>query len=225
MADYQQFADAVRGAANEGAPTSSIPEVARAMASAFNAAAVSTAGRGASVTAEQNAADEERRRKEAEAARIQSLKDKVDPSKFRKEIAKDGGFNFFDPTGKAIDINQYAAQTGQRKVDILRDSENPVDQQFLFDYQKLNDVNQAVWNNDSAEIAALKQQYPDVLSGSTKPDDLNMRLLQKYPHLYGKGTYGQSLSNLGRPLFRSTDGFSSGVTSGSSAGAGGWTPS
>lgn len=221
--DYKQFTDAILQGANLSAPASSIAELGNSMRGAFRASAVARPGQAQGVAAATQAEEEERRRKEAAEAAARKLQDKLDPSKYQKIRKEDGGFAFFDPDGNEIDIDNYAKKTGYRKVDILSDSENPVDLQFIDDYQQMQKLNQAVWSG-SDEIEDFKMDYPELFSGgngSPTPQDLNKKLLEKYPHIFGMGNYETSRKNLGSPLFRINSGGSMLGGGGAPAPAGG----
>lgn len=222
MVDYRQFTDAIFQGANQGAPASGDAIIGNSMRGAFRGAAVDRPGRAQGAAATQQAADEEERRKAAERARIQELQDQMDPSKFQRVRKDDGGFDFLDPSGNKIDVETYAKRTGQRRVDVLSDSENPLDLQFVDDYKKMNDLNQAVWSNDTGALSEYQSIFPDLFAGgkSPTPEELNKRLLEKYPHLFGLGDYNKSAGNLGKPLFRSGAKQSTG-----GGGKSGWRPS
>lgn len=207
MDQIQQFSQAVLNGVGQAAPSSYIPEIANAMRSKFALGGVSKAGQGMGVVASQVADDEEKRREAARKQQIQALQDKMDPSKYQKLRKDDGGFAFYDPDGKEIDIDTYAKRTGMRRADILKDSENPIDQQYIYDWSQLNDVSQRLFAGDSAN---LKADYPDLFNKGMTPQSLAEELMRRYPHMYGRGTYQQSLSNMGNPVFRSTGATSSG---------------
>ena len=219
MDQIQQFSQAVLNGAGQATPSSYIPEIANAMRSKFALGGISQAGKGMGVVASQVADDEEKRREAARKQQLQELQDKMDPSKYQRLRKDDGGYAFFDPTGKEIDIDTYAKRTGIRRVDVLKDSENPIDQQFIYDYDQMNKLNQAIWSGDTASIQEYKAIFPDLFSnGDPTPEQINKRLLERYPHMFGMGNYQKSLSNLGNPVFRSSQ------QSGGSTG-GGWSPS
>lgn len=204
--DYRQFTNAILAGANQGAPASNNSVIGNAFTGAFRGAAVARPGNAQGVASAQQADDEEKARRAAAEARARELQDKLDPSKYQKIRKDDGGFSFFDPSGKEIDIDTYAKRTGQRRVDVIKDSDNPIDQQFIDDYNQMNDLNQAVWRNDTAALAEYKSMFPDLFSRgggiNPTPEDITKKLLEKYPHIYGMGNYQKSLSNLGNPLFR-----------------------
>lgn len=218
MDQIGQFSDAIVAGAAGATPGSYIPELANFYQGSFRGAAVDGATKGLAGAAQLTAEEEERKRKAAAAAAAA----RMDPSKYQKVRKDDGGFAFFDPDGTEIDIHTYAKHTGQRRVDILKDSENPVDLQYIDDYEQMNDISQAIWRNDSEAIQEYQQLFPDLFGDrSPTPEDLSKRMLEKYPHIYGMGQYEVSRSNLGNPLFRAAD---FGSTTKKSSGSG-WRPS
>lgn len=225
MVDYRQFTDAILQGANQAAPASSMADLGESFKGAFRAGAVARPGRAQGVAAQQQADDEEKRRQAAAQARINEIKDQMDPSKYQRVRKADGGFDFFDPSGKPINVETYARRTGQRRVDVLSDSENPLDLQFVDDYKKMNDLNQAVWSNDTATLSEYQSIFPDLFAGgkSPTPEELNKKLLEKYPHMFGLGSYQQSVQNMGKPLFRA--GSSAAPVSSGTGGRSGWRPS
>jgi hypothetical protein len=139
--------------------------------------------------------------KAAEAARqskIQQLQDMSDPNKYKAIRKNDGGFDFKDPAGNPIDINTYAQRTGISRADILKNSDNPVDQQFVNDYNNVNTVMQAAFNKDQATVDEFKRQN-NVPANMPINDYLKNVLIKKYPHLYGLGSYGDTVKNFGNP--------------------------
>ena len=222
--DYRQFTDQILKGASQGAPTGAIPELANAMTGSFRAASVARPGKAQGVVAAEQAAQEEEQRKAAFAAEQRKVQDMLDPSKYDRRRKDDGGFAFFDPTGKEIDIDTYAKRTGARRSEILADSENPVDLQFLDDYETMNKINQAAWNNDSEALQEYKRVYGDLFQGDKPPtiEDLNRKMIEKYPHIFGRGNYEVSRKNVGKPLFRMSGSYASSTPQ---AGGGGWTPS
>lgn len=161
--------------------------------------------------------------KEAEAARqaqIKALQDKMDPSKYTVRRKDDGGFDFFDPDGKPIDISEYAKVTGVRPADILSKSENPFDMQYVNDYNNTHDVVDAIQNGDQATLQTYLKENKGINPKSTA-QDIMQDLIKKYPHIYGHANYGTSFANSNnKPLFGVNGG---GVSSG--GGGGGWSPS
>jgi hypothetical protein len=145
-------------------------------------------------------AGEDEAARQATAAR---LKDQMDPGKYQRTRKEDGGFAFFDPEGKEIDIDTYAKRTGVRRTDAIKDSENPVDIQFENDWTEMNDLAQALYRNDSEVVDEFRDYYPDLFKkGNPRPEDITRQLLDRYPHMFGRGQYEKSKANLGNPVFR-----------------------
>lgn len=216
----KQFVDA---ASVVKAPTNVAPELANFARASFIdpliKKGIGASGTLAGVRGNEADAQDEMDRK----AKLQSLQDQADPNKYQKVRKTDGGFQFLDPSGKEIDINTFAQRTGQRRADILKDSENPVDQEYINDWNNMNELAQAFYNNDTATIQAYQQANPGL--ANRKPADLMSELIRKYPHIYGKGgtggqAYQQTLNNRNMNIFAPG---SLGGAGGSTGG--GWAPS
>lgn len=219
MDDLKKISQAFVQAASMAGPTSYIPEVtgynrAGSMENAVKRG-ISASGALSGQKAQEADAMDEAARKEA----MRKIADKLDPGKYSKQRKADGGFDFIDAEGKKIDVDKYSQITGQRIVDVLKDSENPVDQEYVNDYSNMNDLAQAMYNGDSATIEAFMQQNPD-LKGS-KVQDLMTELIRKYPHLYGRGSYQQTLEGMGSGGFK----FNGNAPAVTGPGGGGWSPS
>lgn len=197
MDELKRFAQAIQAGAGIQAPETSIPELAGYMRSRFTAPLVGSAGAGLGAMAGVKADQEEKAAERARQAQIQKLQDKLDPGKYRKERKDDGGFSFYDPEGNEIDIDTYAKRTGQRRVDAIKDSENPIDLQYINDWQNMNDLMQATYNGDEDRLSEFDERYRKM-----KVQDLGKELINRYPHIYGMGQYERSLQNLNNPVFR-----------------------
>lgn len=221
MDDLKKLTQQFVQAAQVNTPTTSVPEFGNYFKAAFmepNIKRGINAGAGLSGqrAKEADAADEMARKK-----KIQELSDQADPSKYQKVRKTDGGFQFLDPGGKEIDINTFAQRTGQRRADVLKDSENPIDQEYISDWSNMNELAQAFYNNDTATIQAYQQANPGL--ANRKPADLMSELIRKYPHIYGRGgsggeAYQKTLKNRNMQIF------APGALGGGGA-AGGWSPS
>jgi len=145
--------------------------------------------------------------RENAAREMQKLKEQQDdikdPSKYKIERKADGGFAFFGPDGKEVGIDNYTKNTGVRAADILKDSENPIDMQYLDEYDNLRGLMQAINNGDSAFVSAFNKKNPQ-LAGSN-PDSLMQAFTKRYPHIYGTGTYEDTRKNFGNTLFQRVD--------------------
>lgn len=214
MADLQQFSNAALAAINGGsqdAGTGSAAANAYTRSAFGNVLARSASGVGAVAQAQDNA------EKAATKVKIQQLQDAQDPNKYQKLRKSDGGFEFLDPTGKPISVSQYAQVTGMTRAQALKDSENPLDQQFVNDYNNLQDLTTNINNGDTAKIQTFLKNNQNIPANS-KPQDLIADLVKKYPHIFGHGDYSQSAANLNNPLFKAYQVPGGGATSGTGAG-------
>lgn len=225
MEDLKKVSQQFINAANVmGTPQTSIPELSSYFKAAVMDPIVSGGLAGGAVAGSQAARTKEEQEEAARKQRLADLQNKADPENFRKERKADGGYAFYDPEGNEISINDYAAVTGQRRVDILSDSENPVDQEYIRDWQNMNELAQAFYDNDQGVIQQFTQANPNLKD--MKPRDFMSELIKKYPHIYGYGgsggdAYQQTLQNRGMRIF-SPYGEQSG---GGAASTGGWRPS
>lgn len=152
--DMAALQRAVQGQLQAAQAQSSIPELAATFAAggAVDRSAAQTGG-----NAYNAGIDVERQKKAAEeAAKRQAILD--DPNSYRAIRKEDGGFDFFDPRGKQIDIATYAQKTNQRPADILKTSDNPIDQQYLQDYSYLTDYVSALQNGDKDTVEAMRSK-------------------------------------------------------------------
>lgn len=232
MDDLKKISSQFLDAANViGAPKTSMPE----LASYFKASAMDptlSAGLSGSATATSQAVktkeEQEEAARQARAAALQQEAENLDPSNFRKVRKADGGFAFYDPSGKQISINDYAAVTGDRRADILSDSENPVDLEYINDYNNMNELAQAMYNGDTATIQQFAKENGNY--AQAKPQDLMKELIKKYPHIYGLGgsggpAYQQTLQNRGKKIFSPFGTGGAGGGGGGASSGGGWRPS
>lgn len=145
---------------------------------------------------------EEEAAEAARRARMAEIQDMLDPSKYRRERKEDGGFAFYDPSGNEIDINTYAQRVGIKRVDAIRDSENPLDLQFMNDYSNMESIMKRAFDGDDVS-SILKENN---LNPSMRVEDLNEQLIRRYPHIFGVGTYEQSRRSLNNPVFKMPSG-------------------
>lgn len=176
--------DAVLGATNIQSPTSplgSFPELARLYQSSFQLPQSGGAANALANQATQTVADQ----KAAAAA-----KKKSDYQRIKK---KDGGYAFFDPSGKEISAYDYANGVGKNPADVLADSENPIDIGYQQDYKNLQDYIGAKLNSkqDSQAASQAKQiedqvrQAHGIDLSSLNPQQLIDQFKQAYPTVYG----------------------------------------
>lgn len=220
MDDLKKLAQSFVQAAQIAGPTSYIPEVTAYSQAGSMEGAIKQGLSGSGNLAGQKAKEADEADEAARKAQMQSLADKLDPSKYRRERKADGGFAFFDPDGKEIGVDRYAQMTGMRLVDILKDSENPIDQEYINDWSNMNTLAQAMYNGDQETVSAFIAQNPGLKD--RKPEDLMIELIKKYPHMYGKGSYQSTLSNRGNKAFSYNQ--NALVPSVAGGSGGGWSP-
>lgn len=224
MDDLKKLTQQFVQAANVSAPsTSAGPELQNFFKAAFMDPNTKRGIQAGGALSGQRAKEADEADEMARKKKIAELSDQADPSKYQKVRKTDGGFQFLDPSGKEIDVNTYAQRTGQRRAEVLKDSENPIDQEYINDYNNMNDLAQAFYNNDTATIQAYQAANPGLKNRT--PQDLMSELIRKYPHIYGRGGtgaqgYQQTLKNRNMQIFN--PGVASGGTISS---GGGWSPS
>lgn len=124
----------------------------------------------------------------------QDVKDKLDPSKYRQVRKQDGGFDYYDPTGKRVDLRTYAEITGQSPSSILKDSDNSLDQQYVTDYKNLQVLADAFASNDKDTIDEIKANDPGMakyLQGKTMADVMR-DFKAAYPNIYKQNVSGEA---------------------------------
>lgn len=201
MDDLKKFSAAILAGIQQnqgGAGISGISdEVNKAYGSRMRAPLIDTS-EGVGAIASEVDQHEKKAAEVARQAKLRELQDALDPSKYRRERKADGGFAFFDPSGKEIDINTFAQRTGIRRVDAIKDSENPLDLQFMSDYNNMETIMKRAFNGEDVSM----DLQANGLNSGLKPQDLNSELIRKYPHIFGVGTYQQSRANLNKPVFK-----------------------
>jgi hypothetical protein len=128
---------------------------------------------------------------------IQAIKDQNDPKNYQKVRKDDGGFDFYDPTGKKIDVHQYSQVTGKSVADVLKDSENNLDIQFQQDYKTMQDVANAYANGDKGYLDKLAKDSgdPNFFKGKTAADIMQM-FKKGYPQIYGMQGQGTNVRDV-----------------------------
>lgn len=182
-------------------PIGSYPEIAKAYASSFEAG-----DRGLRVAGDKyNTGVTVANQRDAASSKLSMLKDMKDPNKYKKVRKEDGGFDFFDPTGKQVDIATYSRNTGIRPSDVLGDSENPIDIQYLRDKDNLQKYIQAYYDKDEETINDYKKNEPRLANIKT-PDELIKLFKQSYQRYYVPRTQDPNAwgQNPGESLLRQT---------------------
>lgn len=179
-------------------PIGKFPELAKAYASSFE-----QPERQLSMAADEfNTGVTVENAKASASQKLQELRDQVDPSKYQVVRKADGGYDFFDPQGNQIDIATYSERTGARPVDVLKDSENPIDMQYLRDYDLLQDYIQAHFDKDQAKVSEYQKNEPRLKQVKT-PEELIELFKRSYRRYYVPRTQDSSAwgQRPGGPLF------------------------
>lgn len=119
--------------------------------------------------------------------RAQALKDAMTGKNYQQVAKNDGGFDFYDPLGNKITLHQYTQAVGKNPVDVLKDSQNNLDQQYIRDFNDMQDLVNATYNHDSKTLDSIFSQRPglkDAIKGLT-PDQLIQQFRSYYPNVYG----------------------------------------
>ena len=112
--------------------------------------------------------------------RANEIQDMMDPGKYQQKDNGKGGYDFYNPKGEKITIDEYSRVTGQNRAKILSDSQDPMDIQFRNDYNNLQDLLQAVVNGDKETVNSYaKQNGIDI--ARMKPAELINRFKAYYP--------------------------------------------
>jgi hypothetical protein len=150
---------------------------------------------GASYNAQVQDANAQAAAKAAADAKVQQEKDMLDPSKYQRVPAQDGGYNFIAPNGQPISANDYSRITGQSLDKVLANSQNPIDTSFQQDYKNLQsyingkiaskgDPNSAGAKQAKAIEDKVQQQYGIDLHKANIQDVMNA-FQAAYPTVFG----------------------------------------
>lgn len=196
----KQLSDAVLSAVGNPAALGNISSGSAAVDQAYsaeqNAGFFNQASQGIGAGSAQQADNERENTRRA----LEKEQNKRDPNKYQVKRKEDGGFAFFDPDGNQIGIDQYTKNTGVKAVDVLRDSENPVDLQYVDEYDNLRTLIKAINDDDTVTVSSFRSQNPSL--GETTPDGLMRAFVSRYPHIYGNGSYDDTRKNYGTTLFK-----------------------
>lgn len=127
---------------------------------------------------------------DAESQKQQYLSD---PSNYQQVARPDGGYGFYDASGKEISAQDYAAATGKSVPDVLRNSQNPIDIGFQKDYKDLQDYINLKLQSSTDKGAATKASAIEADVSKTyginiaklTPDQLIKAFQAAYPTVYG----------------------------------------
>lgn len=160
---------ATLAASNIGVPASSLgasnaPEIAKLYEAGFQLPQAKLAA-GAQAQNAQNVVTEQ---ENAAKLAAQKEKDKANIGAYKIVKKGDGGYDFFDPAGQQVDIATVSQRTGAKPAEILKDSENPTDIQYVQDYSNLQDFIRAVLSGDKKKRDSYIAAQPELKSYSDK---------------------------------------------------------
>jgi len=91
---------------------------------------------------------------------------------WRREMSKDGGFNFYDPDGNPITVWEYAQNRQVGLSDALQGSQNPDDMAMVDKYQtRLQEA--AVYGGSLKDVVgSLKKEYPHAFGETVIAKDI-----------------------------------------------------
>lgn len=178
---------AVLGAGTAPMPASPLgaslaPELAGLNAASF-AVPVSNSSAGGLVVQAQEANDRAAR---AAAATKQKQADLTNPKSYRKVKKKDGGFDFYDPDGNQVDIATITQRTGAKAREFIKDSENPIDIQYMEESDNLQDYITAKLSGNKKKYQEYEQANPELkrYQGKGGVDKLISKFKQRYERYY-----------------------------------------
>lgn len=121
----------------------------------------------------------------------QNLQDKASGAGYKRAPRADGGFGFTDPDGNEISAYQYARATGKDTSQVLSDSNNPIDAQYIRDYSNLQDFMDASLGGNKEAVSEYYKHNPQLKNLS--PGDVIKKFQQAYPTVYGMKQPGQQV--------------------------------
>lgn len=205
---FDQFRDQILNSPGTALPKTQYQDIGNLFQGDYLARAAGAVGQEAGARADIAVEGQEvarRNRIEEIQQEKQRISDRLDPNKYAKVRKEDGGFDFFDPEGKKIDVKTYAIRTNSRVSDALADSENTDDITYLSDYKDLQELISAHANNDGTYIKDLVEKVKSQEGLSEQEKQAKIRLIQDstpqslmnafrqyYSNIYGGPQYGKS---------------------------------
>lgn len=186
----QGLRDAVLGAGQVQAPASPYSDIAALYAPEFQAMQSEAGGQaivGGAQAQKEAATRAAAQKKEREA-------DLSDPSKYRVVKKEDGGFDFFAPDGSQVDIATLSSRTSTKPSDWIKDSENPIDIQYMNDYANLQDYVSAVLSKDKKKVDEYRAGSPQLSQYDDRGgiDRLIEQFQKSYNRYYVPSKWGES---------------------------------
>ena len=206
-----QFRAALTGANSVGAPTDNPlgASMAPLLQNFYNAQFQQGAGSravGAFATDQAIKADNASRAAEADRQakleeskqKIQQLQDAIEGKNYQQVKKQDGGYDYYDPLGNRVSVAAYAKATGKSPDQILKDSENSLDQQYVNDHANLTKLLGFIRNGDQQGAKDFLAKNPGVSSKYINDnwktpgfaDQLVKQFVEAYPNVYSGDPYG-----------------------------------
>lgn len=112
---------------------------------------------------------------------------------YRVVSRPDGGFGFYDPSGKEISAADYAQVAGKTPQEVLKGSQNPIDIQYQQDYDDLNNyIKQRALAKTDPKAAAQAKAVEDQVNkqyginlAKQNPHQVVQTFMNNYPTVYG----------------------------------------
>lgn len=203
MNPLDQFKATISGGqavAPSASPLGSFPELANYYAAASKlpqvSAGIGALSKTAGVQYGNQLQDEEFNRQ----TKIGDLKDKAAQMKdlashpekyYTQKLKPDGGYDFTDPTGQKISVQEYAQAVGKQPSQVLSKSENSLDKQYLQDHKYTEDVVNAIYNNNGKFFTDLQKSDPEefnalkkLISDSGDNEKAVQNILERFKGLY-----------------------------------------
>ena len=190
--DQEQLRNAVLGAQQIQAPSgnplgaANAPEIANFYRSSFQLPASNIASQGSAYNTEVTVANEKAAREAELKRQAKEAADMADPDKYTQKAKEDGGYDFFDPQGNQIDIATYSKVTGKNPVEIIKDSENPIDIQYREDWANMQDYMTAALSGDTKKKTIFEENSPSLkkYGGKGGPAKLLAEFKEYYRRYY-----------------------------------------
>lgn len=122
-----------------------------------------------------------------QAVRDKMAADLADPKNYIKQVADDGGWNFYKPDGTPISVLEYSRVVGKQVPDVLSGSQNQQDADFADSYKSLLEYGRALQGDDAA-VTAFKtsKNGKDFLSNPENKNQTYETVVAAFNKNYGK---------------------------------------
>lgn len=202
--DFTSTLASANAAQAPASPLGNFPELAGYFRSRFQLPGLEAASGASAAVTQADVNNSDNAAKVAREAQIQALKDKasslqdaVTGKNYKQVLKPDGGYDYYDPLGNRIPLNQYSQATGKQPTEILAHSQNASDIQHNKDFTNLQNLLNIYTQGDKTARDKFVADHPDIaksIKGLT-PDDLIRQFRQAYPNIYGNGNAYNSLGS------------------------------